>query len=434
MLARLALIPLALAAALAHAGVDPDRTLADARKAVADQTAAGLKSLTARLTITSHASEDLSLPKQASFVYRWTAPATEAFEFDKTPGEWTSGLRQALTQAWRPLTGALVYSELPKISELTGERVRGARVLTGVHANGGPVELVVDRQGRLAEVRFMRRPHKWVYRYAKLGKQWRVATVETHKGARRVLTLALRAPAQRSGYWLPTALVVTGADEQEVALTIDYEAIDGKQVTAGDARDAADTLKATVNAVQQGWRGWTADEKARQLAALGEFADDRASATVARLGLSDRDLAVREAAAKTLARMKRKNVTLTLTAHLRPNAKNERVYRQLCLALAELNDHRAVPALSKNWWRDTSAGPDGLRARIYALGKIRHVDSIDALMGILYVTDSDGVGQYKDVILHSLRNLTGQDFGEDRRGWRNWWKANQRSFRFPDAK
>jgi hypothetical protein len=68
------------------------------------------------------------------------------------------------------------------------------------------------------------------------------------------------------------------------------------------------------------------------------------------------------------------------------------------------------------------------QARILALGRIRHVDSVEALMGLmnkLRVAKGQGSKQMQELRL-ALHVLTGVDQGADRRDWQRWWNENKR--------
>jgi hypothetical protein len=74
-------------------------------------------------------------------------------------------------------------------------------------------------------------------------------------------------------------------------------------------------------------------------------------------------------------------------------------------------------------------------ARVLALGRIRSLESLEALMGMLGATH--GVrgerrlqGHMQDVRT-SLLLLTGLDHGSAPEAWERWWRDNRRTFRVP---
>jgi len=68
------------------------------------------------------------------------------------------------------------------------------------------------------------------------------------------------------------------------------------------------------------------------------------------------------------------------------------------------------------------------QARILALGRIRHADSVEALMGLmnkLRVAKGAANKQMQELRI-ALHVLTGVDQGADRRDWQRWWNDNKR--------
>lgn len=75
-----------------------------------------------------------------------------------------------------------------------------------------------------------------------------------------------------------------------------------------------------------------------------------------------------------------------------------------------------------------------LRARIFGLARIRKLEALEALLGILATVGGGGQRriqpQMGDVRV-GLMILTGVDQGGSPELWENWWRDNKKSFRVP---
>jgi hypothetical protein len=78
------------------------------------------------------------------------------------------------------------------------------------------------------------------------------------------------------------------------------------------------------------------------------------------------------------------------------------------------------------------------RARLFGLGRIRTRASLEALLGILAVSDVGAPqqrrirGQMEDART-ALIQLTGVDMGMTPEAWEEWWRKNKKTFEVPDA-
>ena len=72
------------------------------------------------------------------------------------------------------------------------------------------------------------------------------------------------------------------------------------------------------------------------------------------------------------------------------------------------------------------------RARILALGKIRSVESVEALMGLMKRIAKKEINAFMDPFRASLIALTGQDAGHNRDLWEEWWNDNKRDLELPE--
>jgi hypothetical protein len=114
------------------------------------------------------------------------------------------------------------------------------------------------------------------------------------------------------------------------------------------------------------------------------------------------------------------------------NEKEIEIYLRLIRALGEIGDPRAVDVLSKDWWnqRIGEHAVAAAKAKVQALGNIRHPSAVDALIETFTLAKEELVGHFRKDVIQSLMKLTGQEFGFDRDAWKDWWKKNRASFRF----
>lgn len=98
---------------------------------------------------------------------------------------------------------------------------------------------------------------------------------------------------------------------------------------------------------------------------------------------------------------------------------------------------RSIPFLARNPFDPDDFGCR--RARIFGLAKIRTLDALEALMGILSVLRADlrsgmrRIQPQMDDVRLALMRLTGVDQGLSPEQWESWWRKNRRTFRIPEA-
>jgi hypothetical protein len=71
----------------------------------------------------------------------------------------------------------------------------------------------------------------------------------------------------------------------------------------------------------------------------------------------------------------------------------------------------------------------GDKAKIHALGNIRHATVVDALSAAFFASKAETANGVAADLRVALSRLTGQGFG-DRRQWKEWRKENRGRFRF----
>ena len=109
-------------------------------------------------------------------------------------------------------------------------------------------------------------------------------------------------------------------------------------------------------------------------------------------------------------------------------------------ALGQKADKKAAKLIKNDLVMTSAHDGDVLKARVYALGRIREVDSIETL---LQLSQSGGRGgrrgrgggmaKMRVEIQTSLSVLTGVELGNKVLDWTNWWSDNKRSFKVTKA-
>jgi len=109
-------------------------------------------------------------------------------------------------------------------------------------------------------------------------------------------------------------------------------------------------------------------------------------------------------------------------------------------ALGQKANKKAAKLIKNDLVMTSAHDEDVLRARVYSLGRIREVDSIDTL---LKLSQSGGGGRggrrggrtvkMRVEIQTSLAVLTGVELGNQVLDWTSWWSDNKRSFKMSKA-
>jgi HEAT repeats len=419
------------AAPAAHGEEDPGAYLTDARGRHVDHVAGGLSSFAARIVLRRSADANLNNYKEfAHFGYRWSAPESESFDFTETHEALHKPLREVLGGIWRDLTGALWFDVLAKLEELRMKEGESFTLVGGKLAEVGGIVATFENGPRaLFEMEFVKSKAKMTYGYEAGKAGLAVSSREISVGETRHVRIEYRVFRKVSGFLLPTVLGLT-SKQNVTEYGIEYRTVNGNVAVIEALSE--DEVKELVAAFEKGWKELDADGKVEALRRFAETESDLVSTTIARLGLRDRTPAVRAAAAEALGVMKRANVVPALLVAMKKNEQEQEVYQRLIQSLGEIGDPRAVPALSKGWWnqRTGERGVTMARAKIRALGNIRHRESVDALVDAFYMTKDETIAQLAADLILAMQKLTGQDFGGDRKAWKDWWKRNRSSHRF----
>jgi HEAT repeat protein len=144
--------------------------------------------------------------------------------------------------------------------------------------------------------------------------------------------------------------------------------------------------------------------------------------------LGHKDPMVRKAAAEALISQAEKSTTPALIKAFAFNEPFPDIQLAIIQALGANRDPRAVPVLAKDLVDPRKA--ELTKARIEAMGNIKDKRCIDELISFMWKTNR-GNRAHRRPLQESLKKLTGRDYGNDRRAWKDWWERSKKWFRFP---
>lgn len=218
------------------------------------------------------------------------------------------------------------------------------------------------------------------------------------------------------------------------------------EVTAGARREReAESHKEAIRQFHAGWAHGSTAERVQAVKALAQIADPEVAQVLA-AKLPEPSPLVRKEVADALAKLKEpKTIPALGTALQRELEKDGSLdtLRAICQALGATNDPRAIAPLTLNLFggnRREEGWEDRVKARLDALGMIRHKDAVDELIALFGRTGGGGgrrMGggtnasdqRIVQTIRANLRKLTNQDHG-DQNEWRKWWRETRETFRF----
>jgi hypothetical protein len=276
------------------------------------------------------------------------------------------------------------------------------------------------------------------FTYVKHKEKWLLQTqrIEIPKKRDDTTRLSFKYTRHRevNTYYLPT-LITLSRPKGEIQVEITFLSVNGKpaQVSGPDVGD----LKQKISDFEKGWRKWDPLTKVTEIKKLAEEGGPQVAAVLAKC-LGDREAMVRLEVARALGMLKEKTATSALIRALDTNRKQLDVFTEVCKALGAIGDPRAVKPLGKNILggkRGDGIWGQQAKARINALGSIKHVAAVDELIDLFGKCGGgrwgNRYGQYRALISKCLRKLTGQEF-RSQNEWRSWWSKNKRTFRFPE--
>lgn len=186
--------------------------------------------------------------------------------------------------------------------------------------------------------------------------------------------------------------------------------------------------KAALATFEEAFQAESVDARAKACLALGKVYHPTTQKALLNLLAKDKESKVRAGAAIALGQHGDTAVVPSLIQAMDECRDLPEAMAGICVALGELGDKRAVKPLTSDLWK-TKTGYV-IEARIAALGKIRDVSAIEELLDLFYVAGGEAVKIYFPSIGRSLSKLTGQNYGGDRDGWKEWWRKNKATFEF----
>lgn len=102
-------------------------------------------------------------------------------------------------------------------------------------------------------------------------------------------------------------------------------------------------------------------------------------------------------------------------------------------ALGQKGDPKAIKALKDNLVGTSKTPTPVLKAKVLALGHIRHKDSVEAILDFEKTSIAGGRGGVRRKMSResrgSLAVLTGTDQGDKLQAWQDWWYDQRKSFK-----
>ncbi len=188
--------------------------------------------------------------------------------------------------------------------------------------------------------------------------------------------------------------------------------------------------KAALEQFDEASKAEAVEARAKACLALGKVYHSATQKTLLSILGKDKESKVRAGAAVALGQHGDTSIVPSLCKAMDQCRDMPEAMAGICFALGELGDKRAVKALSSDLWKTKT--PYVIEARIGALGKIKDVSAIEELLDLFYIAGGDAVRVYYPAVGKSLSNLTEQNFGSDRDGWKKWWRDHKDGFKFPE--
>ncbi|MBL8694906.1 MAG: HEAT repeat domain-containing protein [Planctomycetes bacterium] len=189
-----------------------------------------------------------------------------------------------------------------------------------------------------------------------------------------------------------------------------------------------------VKQIESALKSREAADRAAPLAGAATVVDPKVAAAVAR-ALQDKEVAVRIAAIDALGRMEHRSALEELHRYYQSNKhalhEEEKVFPELLRAIGRHGHESSVAILS-----DDPFGQKyhkAIEARIYALGNIRSVKAVEALLDLMKIAGNGKTQPYMAELRLSLQHLTGEDRGPTRAEWIRWWNDHKSGYALPKS-
>lgn len=373
--------------------------------------------------------------------YEWESPDVEEIAADTQQGRGQSAnmVQGVLRGLWKDLTAGCVFAELEKGTK-TMEGTDEGIAITCTGEDGIACKVLFDADTKLV-LRMERggenRESVVVPSYVSVNGVLRLQskTVDRAGGNGEEIESSYTYGGYRaiSGFDLPTQLSVNFG-RVEIELAFRYIHINGGEPEGVEIDPKL--AKAAAKEFEGQYSKLSDPEKIAAMKNLALLDHDLAALSIARKGLVDKSLTVREKTAALLGRMGRRNVVALLVKAMKPNEENLDVYVAVVAALGHIGDPKAISPLTKDFWgfKERSAAIEAGQAKLAALGRIRSKKSVDALIDLLYKfgRGRQGTGRLVADGVRALAALTGQDFGQERDEWKDWWKKNKAKFKLEE--
>jgi hypothetical protein len=148
-------------------------------------------------------------------------------------------------------------------------------------------------------------------------------------------------------------------------------------------------------------------------------------------GLRDKDTVVKQTAIDALGRMQHPDSVKALTSYYQAEKRTLTadgvLFPLLLKSLGRLGDPSSVAVLSDSPF--SSKIFPSIQARLYGLGNIRTVESVDALVGFMKLGSERDFQSLMPEWRVALVHLTGVDNGEAIQLWEKWWRDNKKDFK-----
>ncbi len=193
----------------------------------------------------------------------------------------------------------------------------------------------------------------------------------------------------------------------------------------------AKVIEETLRGLEEAFRSSEPKAKAGALERAAEVADPKVVEAIARaLGDSEREVVL---AALQSLRWQRHPSSLEALHRAyktrRELKKDDELSAALLKAIGQHADPRSIQILCDEPF-ETPSYP-AIQARILGLGRIRSIESIQALMDLLKSTHQNSIDRFMDDFRLSLAVLTGTDQGPTSALWLRWWNDHKKDFVVP---
>lgn len=208
------------------------------------------------------------------------------------------------------------------------------------------------------------------------------------------------------------------APEKAPAKSAEREVVDPKRVAAAVAE------------LDQAFKDGKSAERIQAIQKNSGVVDAAVIERIAK-GLRDKDVAVRQAAIEALGYMKHPASVKALNGFYQAEKKtltdDNLTFPLLLKSIGRLGDPSSVAVLSDSPF--SSKIFPSIQARLYGLGNIRTVESVDALVGFMKLGSERDFQALMSEWRVALVRLTGVDNGDAIQLWQKWWRENKKDFK-----